>query len=198
MTISLSLKPTRNILLIATIALLIVFGGMFILHAVPAAIKGKVANGLLADLVVTLPVFFYFIIIRPLKIRAYKLLFVVTVCCGIAYLILPQQQREYILQIRKLTALGELLFIGYAVVKIKNLRKAYRTNQALIADPVYNLRAAMAGVLGESLGVKIIASEMAVLRYGLLFWKKEEPALKNSTEISTHKEFGYVAIWCVS
>jgi len=197
MTVSLSVKPARNILLISVIALLIVFGGMFILHAVPVAAKSRVADGFLADLVVTFPVFFYFVIIRPLKIRTYKLLFVVSICCGVAYLILPQQQREYILQIRKFTALAELLFIGYAVVKIKELRKAYRINQTILADPIYNLRAAMAAVLGESLGVKIIASEIAVLRYGLLFWKKEKAVLGNSTAISTHKEFGYIAIWCV-
>jgi hypothetical protein len=125
------------------------------------------------------------------------LLFVISVCFGIAYLVLPQHQREYILQVRKLTALAELIFIAYAVTKLNKLRRTYKEQQALFADPVYNLRAAMAAVIGDSFGIKIIASEMAVLRYGLLFWKKETPAIKYGSTFSTHKEFGYIAIWCI-
>ena len=167
------------------------------LHTVPAAIKNKVANGLLADFVVTFPALYYFIIVRPLKVSVKRMLFVVSICCGFAYMILPQHQREYILQIRKLTAVAELIFIIYAVTQFNKLRRAYKTHQLIFADPVYNLRAAMAEIMGESAGVKIIASEFAVLRYGLFFWKKERSSLKESTAFSTHKEFGYVAIWCV-
>lgn len=167
------------------------------LHTVPLSVKNKIANGLLADFVITFPVLFYFIIVRPLKLSAKRMLLVVSLCCGVAYLVLPQQQKEYILQIRKLTAVAELLFIIYAVTKFNKLRKAYKANQLILTDPIYNLRTAMAEVMGESVAVKVIASELAVLRYGLLFWRKETPALKASRSFSTHKEFGYVAIWCI-
>jgi len=46
-------------------------------------------------------------------------------------------------------------------------------------------------------GVKIIASELAVLRYGLLFWKKEASAENAGKNFTTHKEFGYVPLWCI-
>jgi hypothetical protein len=191
------LKSNRNIVLITVLALLIFLGGTFMLHTVPLSVKNKVANGLLADFVITFPVLFYFIIVRPLKVSVKRMLFVISLCCGFAYLVLPQHQREYILQIRKLTAAAELLFIIYAVTKFNKLRKAYKANQLILTDPIYNLRTAMAEVMGESVAVKIIASELAVLRYGLLFWRKETPALKASRSFSTHKEFGYVAIWCI-
>lgn len=167
------------------------------LHTVPLPVKNKVANGLLADFVLTFPALYYFLIVRPLKVSIRRMLLVVSLCCGFAYLVLPQHQREYILQIRKLTAIAELLFIIYAVTKFNNLRKSYKAHQLLLTDPVYNLRAAMAEVMGESAAVKIIASELAVLRYGLLFWRKETPAIKAGRSFSTHKEFGYVAIWCI-
>lgn len=170
---------------------------MFLLHTVPLAVKDKIADGLLADFVITFPALYYFIIVRPLKISPKKLLWVITVCCGVAYLVLPQHQRQYILQVRKLTAVAELIFIIYAVTKFNKLRLSYKAHQILFADPIYNLRVAMADVMGESFGVKIVASELAVLRYGLLFWKKERSALKNSKAFSTHKEFGYIALWCI-
>jgi hypothetical protein len=194
---ALLLKSNRNIILIIVLALLIFLGGTFILHTVPLTIKNKVANGLLADFVITFPALYYFIIVRPLKISARRMLFVVSLCCGFAYLVLPQHQKDYILQIRKLTAAAELLFIIYAVSKFNTLRKAYKAHQLLLTDPIYNLRAAMAGVIGESAAVKIIASELAVLRYGLLFWRKETPAIETNNSFSTHKEFGYVAVWCI-
>ncbi|MDB4921874.1 hypothetical protein [Mucilaginibacter sp.] len=194
---ALLLKSNRNIILITVLALLIFLGGTFILHTVPLTIKNKVANGLLADFVITFPALYYFIIVRPLKISVRRMAFVVSFCCSFAYLVLPQHQKDYILQIRKLTAVAELLFIIYAVSKFNTLRKAYKANQLLLTDPIYNLRAAMAEVIGESAAVKIIASELAVLRYGVLFWRKETLAIKTNSSFSTHKEFGYVAIWCI-
>ncbi|MDP9081740.1 MAG: hypothetical protein M3O71_30370 [Bacteroidota bacterium] len=190
-------KPTRNIIIISAIALLIFFGGMLMLHVVPIAVKDKIADGLLVDFVITFPALYYFIIIRPLKISPKKLMLVISLCCGVAYLVLPQHQRDYILQIRKLTAVAELAFIIYAITKFNKLNIAYKAHQAVFADPIYNLRSAMADVMGESLGVKVIASELAVLRYGLLCWKKEKTAQKDTTSFTTYKDFGYIALWCV-
>jgi uncharacterized membrane protein YidH (DUF202 family) len=194
---ALSIRTNRNIVLISAIALVIFFGGLSLLHIVPASIKDKVADGLLADFMVTFPVLYYFIIIRPLKTSARRLFVVISLCSVVAYLVLPQQQKGYILQLRKLSALAELLFIIYAITKFNKLRTFYKMHQATLPDPIYNLRSAMADVLGDSLAIKIIASELAVLKYGLLFWQKEQSGLKESRSFSTHKEIGYIAIWCI-
>ena len=125
------------------------------------------------------------------------MLLVLTLCCGVAYLVLPPHQRQMILQVRKLTALAELLFIVYAITKIKKIRAAYKIEQLKFADPLFNLRNSMCQVFGDTLLVKVLASELAVLRYGLLFWKKEKPVSKSTVAFSTHRESGYVAIWCI-
>ncbi|MDB5017146.1 MAG: hypothetical protein JWQ84_1978 [Mucilaginibacter sp.] len=192
-----SLKLNRNIYFITALAFTIFIGGTFMLHVVPPAATNKIANGLLADFVVTFPVLYYFIIVRPLKKSAKSILLVVSICCFVAYVILPQHQKDYILQVRKLTALAELGFIIYALTKLKKINHSYKIHQSVMADPIYNLRSAMADVLGESLAIKVLAAELAVLRYGLLFWRKEKSTLKKSIDFSTHKEAGYVAIWCI-
>ncbi len=193
-TISLSLN--RNIISIILIACAIFFGGLTILHAVPLAVRDKVANGLLADFVLTFPVLFYFVIVRPLKVSAKSLFLVFSVCCALAYLVLPQQQRDYILQIRKLSVLAELFVIGYAVMQFKKIKAAYNLYHVAFADPIYNLRLSMADALGNSPAIKVLAAEVAVLRYGLLFWKREKTDAQYKA-FSTHKDCGYVAIWCV-
>jgi hypothetical protein len=194
--IAIPLRLNRNIVSIILIACAIFFGGLAVLHAVPLAVRGKVANGLLADFVLTFPVLFYFVIVRPLKVSAKSLFLVFSVCCGLAYLVLPQQQRGYILQVRKLSVLAELFVIGYAVTQFKKIRAAYYLHHTAFADPIYNLRLSMGDVLGNSPAIKVLAAEVAVLRYGLLFWKKEkvDPQYKS---FSTHKDCGYAAIWCV-
>ncbi|MEN0056892.1 MAG: hypothetical protein AAGC65_24650 [Mucilaginibacter sp.] len=194
---ALPLKLNRNIILITLIALIIFIGGLLLLHSVAYQIKDKVASGLLADFVITFPVLYYLIMVRPLKLPLKRMLLVISICSAVAYLVLPAHQREYILQLRKLTAAAEILFIIYTVSQIRKLNAFYKTHQATLPDPIYNLRAAMAHVLGDSLPVKLIASELAVLRYGLLCWRKEKSSLKVLHNFSTHKETGYIAIWCI-
>jgi hypothetical protein len=192
---TISLKSNRNIVFITAIALIIFLGGTFMLHLVPAAAKNKIANGLLADFMITFPVLFYLIIVRPLKVPLKSMILVFSLCCAVAYLLLPAHQREYILQVRKLTALAEVGFIIYAAAQFNKIRAAYKIHHSNFADRIYNLRAAMADVLGDSLPIKTLASELAVLRYGLLFWRKEKTNIKESTAFSTHKESGYIALW---
>jgi hypothetical protein len=194
---AIQLKSNRNILFMTAIALTIFLGGTFMLHMVPAAAKNKIANGLLADFTITFPILYYLIIVRPLKVPLKSILLVLSLCCVVSYLVLPAHQRGYILQIRKLTFAAEILFIVYAVTKFNKIRAAYKIHQLNFADPIYNLRAAMADVLGDTLPIKVLASELAVLHYGLLFWKKEKSNIKESVAFTTHKESGYIALWCI-
>jgi len=190
-------KSARNILFITAIAFTIFLGGTIALHFVTSTAKDKIASGLLADFVITFPALYYLIIVRPLKVPAKSTFLVLSACCVIAYLVLPPHQRQYILQVRKLTSLVEVAFIIYAVTKFNKIRAAYKIEQLNFADPVYNLRSAMADVLGDTFLIKVLASELAMLRYGLLFWKKEKAVSNESISFSTHKESGYVAIWCI-
>lgn len=193
----LTLKPSRNTLWIGLIAIAIFAGGAVVIHLAPLVARGKIANGLLADFMITFPVSYYLIVLRPLKKSAKGLLLILSICCALAYIILPQQQRDYILQIRKLSIFIELAFIVYAISRFNKIRASYKTQQLKLPDPIYNLRFALAEVLGNSLPVKALSTELAVLRYGILFWKKEKPQQNENQVFTTHKDSGYIAIWCV-
>ena len=192
-----SLKLNKNVISIILLAVAIFSCGLLIMHKAAPAHRDEIATGFLFDLLITFPVCYYFIIVRPLKKSGRGMLLVLTLCYGVAYLVLPAHQRQMILQVRKLTALAELLFIVYAITKIKKIRAAYKIEQLAVADPLFNLRNSMCQVFGDILLVKVLASELAVLRYGLFFWKREKTVSKSTVTFSTHRESGYVAIWCI-
>ena len=192
-----SINKSRSILLVAAIAFTLFAGGAFMLRLVPSYARDKIADGLLADCLITFPAVYYFIIVRRLKTPVRSMGLVVTLSCIIAYFLLPEHQRGYILQVRKLISVAEALLIIYCITKFRKIRTAYRADQSHFPDPVYNLRSAVAEVLGRSLPLKLISSEVAMLRYGLFFWKKEKAYPAGGVIFSTHKESGYVAVWCI-
>ena len=194
---SIALKPSKNIISITILAVAIFAGGLLMMNNVEISHRDKIATGFLCDLLITFPLCYYFVIVRPLKKPVKSILLVLTICCGVAYLVLPAHQRSFILQLRKFTMAAELLFIVYAVAKIRKIKAAYKVHQLRFPDPLYNLRSSMADVFGDILPVKVLASELAVLRYGLMFWRREKRASEGSMTFSTHKESGYLAVWCI-
>ncbi|MHB8209427.1 hypothetical protein [Mucilaginibacter sp.] len=158
--------------------------------------QDAVASGFLFDMVITFPVAWYFLVIRPLKLRRWSILLVITCCCTAAYLILPAHQRHYILQLRELIALPELGLLIYTLSKVRHIRRKYRQLQAALPDVAYNLHKSMATVMGNTNAVKIMASELTILRFGFFFWKKQS-APSTSRRFSIHREIAYASLFGV-
>ncbi|MEO3402610.1 hypothetical protein AAFN85_01830 [Mucilaginibacter sp. CAU 1740] len=196
MTLSVSVVH-KNIWFTIGIAFTILITGLILIHNVTPAKTDIVATGFLMDLVITFPVAYYLLIIRPLKQKTWRIMLVITCCCGVAYLILPAHQRSYIIQLRKFTAGLELGMLIYCISKIRHIKKEYRKLQAEFPDVAFNLHKSMAAIMGDGVAVKIMASEVTILRFGLLCFKKERAALPDYKRFSVHKESGYAALFGV-
>ena len=146
----LSFTISRNLVLAAIIALIILFIGLFVIHHAPLAKKDIIATAFLFDLVITFPMAWYFIVIRPLRLRKWGIFLVFTLCCGVAYLILPAHQQSYIIRIRKLVIVPELAMLVYGIIKARKIKAEYRRLQADFPDTAYNLYRSMAIVFGEN------------------------------------------------
>jgi len=192
-----NLRSVVHISFIVAFAILLVTGTPYLLHHVTTNIHNSVANGLLADMLVTFPAAYYFLIIRPFKLRIRNLILVVTCCCGVAYLIMPLQQQLYILQIRKATFLLELGIVVYAISKIKSIKKEYAQLQAQLPDNAFHLQQSISKVLGNSLAIRMLSSEITVLRFGLLCWLKANNVARGARSYSTYKQSGYAAMFGV-
>lgn len=186
-----------NIGVVILLAVILIVGGPYLLHHIASAQYNSVANGLLADMLITFPAVYYFFIIRPLKLRAWNLLLVITCCCGAAYLILPPQQQQYIIQVRKLSVLAELGVVIYAFSKINKIRTEYRRLQMELPDTAHHLQQSITTVLGNKLAIRMLACELTVLRFGLLCWQKVALIRPGAKRFSTHRDSGYVALFGV-
>lgn len=187
----------RNIFIISSIAVVILLFGLFVLHQLPLAKRTLVANALLFDILLTFPGAFYFLIIKPMKIRKSAMLLVFSCCCLAAYLILPPQQKAYVLEVRRLISLLELGFIVYMVVKIRSIRQVYLAKQAVFPDFVHNFRESMTEVLGDLRAVKFLAAELTIFRYSWLAWKKEQQPAAVHQRFTVHREAGYMALFSI-
>ncbi|WP_214071300.1 hypothetical protein [Mucilaginibacter sp. dw_454] len=181
--------------LLAALAVLIV--GSFIVHHVDPIKRDLVATAFLGDIVFTIPVIYYFLLIRPGKVRKWSIVLVFSICCGVAYLILPAHQRTYIIQLRKLSAGLEIGVIVYALSKIRQIKREYRALQNQIPDFAYNLKQSMGAALGNHPAVKFLATEVTMLRFGLLFWMKPQAVSSEIKPFSNHRESGYGALFGV-
>jgi hypothetical protein len=85
----------------------------------------------------------------------------------------------------------------YLTIKARKIRAEYRRLQATFPDIAYNLYKSMETVLGNKLYVKIVASEITVLRFGLLCWKKQKPMPVEAKKYTTYKESGYIVLFGV-
>lgn len=167
------------------------------MHHVPVDKKDMVATAFLGDIVITFPVAYYFLLMRPLKLKKRSLFLVTSCCLVVAYFILPAHQQGYIAQIKKLTMFAELGVLIYAVSKIKRINTIYK--QLKTAEPYnpYLLRKSMVEILGDSIGIKLMASEIGMLKFGLMPFGKKEAIPPTATGYSIHKEAGYIAMFSI-
>lgn len=194
---SISTPIPKNVWFTALIALAILFCGLFLLQHVPLIKRDAVATALLVDMVLTFPVAYYFLLVRPLKLRKWSMVFVFTCCCAVAYLVLPVHQKYYVLQLRSLSGMLELGAILYAISKIRKIAAAFQKSEAAFPNFAYNLYQSMAAVLGNGTAIKLLTTELIVLRFGLFCWKKPGRNPKAISSYTVYKESSYTTLFGV-
>ncbi|MCJ8210206.1 hypothetical protein MUY27_10830 [Mucilaginibacter sp. RS28] len=196
-TLSLSPRFYRNALYLTGLGAGILVFGLFILYRLPVTKQNMMADALLADMVISFPLAYYLLMIKPFKLRKTGVLLVISICCLMAWLILPPRQQSYIVQLRHLISLVELGFVVYAIAKIRRIRAIYQSKQALFPDSAYHLQESMVEVLGHLRPVKLLAAELAVLRYSIFAMRRERKSQVRYLSFSVYKESGYIGLFSV-
>lgn len=93
--------------------------------------------------------------------------------------------------------LSELIIISYGIIKIRTIIAEYKKLSLGFHDFIYNIRGAFDKVFGKFALTPIIAGEIAIVRYGLLFWLGGKEVVQRQNYYSTYKKSGYIAIWCI-
>ncbi len=156
------------------------------------------ALALTMDMVVILPAFFYFWIVRKRRLPPLAFVPVFILAIVIAGIILPATQQTYLDLIKKLIPLLEVLVLGFLVIKIRAISKHYRAGKLTAIYSTDALVASFQRVLGASTPTNILVTELLLLYHAFGGWFKKFTSRDPDHAIfSYHRRVGYTAIMCV-
>jgi hypothetical protein len=147
--------PTR---LFALIALTIVIVCTVIVRTSSHA--DIAAWGVTFDLTLTIPLVWYFVVVRSGTARPMTLAPVFVVCMMLAALVVPRGQQQFLHDLRYLSAPLEivtLIFLGRRLAKVRDVESATRA------------------MFGHSRAADFVASEVSILWYAVFCWRTKPP-----------------------
>lgn len=104
-----------------------------------------------------------------------------------AHLLLPEQGESYL----KIAELGlvpvELFVLVFVTIKVRQVRRGYREARGPEAEFQQTLEAVLASVFDHPRFVRILATELSIIHYGLFAWRKR-PLYTTNDDIFTYDQ----------
>ena len=102
-----------------------------------------------------------------------------------AHLLLPEQGESY-LKIAELALVPiEIFVLVFVTIKVRQVRRGYREARGPEAEFQQTLEAVLASVFDHPRFVRILATELSIIHYGLFAWRKR-PRYTTNDEIFTY------------
>lgn len=130
------------------------------------------AWGVTFDLVLTIPLLWWGLVVLPGRARALTLAPVFLVCLALASKIVPGN--GFLDDLRYLAIPAELLLIGALVQRVRAVAK----NKVATDDPYVRIQHAARSLMGNGMFAEVVASEVTLLYYALFCWRKQPPAVE--------------------
>lgn len=153
-----------------------------------AARPDVVGAALAADLVVTAPAAYWWLVVRPGAARARTLLPVVALSVAGAKLVLPAGHQSFVGLVRWATAPVELLLVAWAA------RTVARALRAPGGDVAEALDAELVRALGDRAAAHVVAAELATLHYALL---ARRPRAASGEAFTQSAAFPAACVWAL-
>lgn len=184
-----------SVFLFGLIAGLVAIVAVFASGWIPAVPQPDLLAAAIAiDLLITVPVAFYFLVGRRYSLPLPAYAPVVGAGWLIAYLILPGGHRSPLL----IAEAGAVIFEVAIVVWItRKVWKAARSPGAANADPLSNLRRIAGETIGNRWLGSVAGTEIAVFFYSLFSWRSRPSIPQGAAAFTYHKGSGQVAITLV-
>ncbi|MGB0864457.1 MAG: hypothetical protein ACPGXZ_16150 [Saprospiraceae bacterium] len=142
------------------------------------------------DLVIGIPVLYYFLIIKKTEIPLASILVLYLGMVTLTGFLMPNN--PYIHWFEWSLILTEGLLIGIVVFNFRKIIRIYRAESPKKADFIVNLETAFTAVLGKASG--FLTGEIAIMRY-CFYWKAPIEAFEEHQIFTMHKKSGAVAIY---
>jgi hypothetical protein len=169
---------------------------LFVVHALPQAPHPDVvAAALTLDLMVIVPLLYYGLLVRRKRWPAVTVAPVFLLSLGAASLVVPAGHHGMLDILTLLSALVEVLLLGYVGLKVARTVRRFRTQEAGVDLDVFErLRTSLRETLGNRFAADVLASEVGLFYYALFSWRAAAPAGLKHRAFSYHQQSGYDAI----
>lgn len=184
-----------------SVAIFILFAALVALTAFVSAVwipsapqPALLAAAVAIDLLITVPVAFYFLVARRYSLSLLAFAPVIGAGWLIAYLVLPEGHRSPLLVAEAGVLVFEIAIVAWIARKVW---KAAKSPGDELEDPLSRLRR----FAGETVGIRRLGSvagtELAVLFYSLFSWRSRPIVPEGAAAFTYHKKSGQVAITLV-
>ncbi|MBD2768821.1 hypothetical protein IC235_13075 [Hymenobacter sp. BT664] len=192
MTLSHPLARLRPLLWFGALLALIVFIEHLVTTLPAFSQRPALPAAVTFDLLVFVPGLFYFLVVRRLRLPVTSVVGAFGACVALGYWLIPVGQQQYLRPASHLLPLLEVGVVGWALVNLRRISRAYCGAREQHADFPANLSTAFEQVLGYALAP--LVSEISMFRYALLGWWVRLESREEETAFTSHRESGFTAL----
>ncbi len=147
------------------------------------------AWGVTFDLTISIPLLYWFFVVRGGKARPLTIVPVFLIGTMIATRLIPAHQQQFLRQLGLIAVpAAELLLIGALVSRVL----AVRRQRSTASDPYERIAAAAKTMAGEGVVADVIASEIATFYYAFFGWRQKPEA--HARALTFHERNGWGTI----
>jgi hypothetical protein len=148
-----------------------------------------IAWGVTMDLMLTIPLLYYLVIVRMRVARPITLVPVFVACAAVATLVLPRAYQQTQHALRLVVAPVEVVLIILIIRKLVAMRR-HETH----GDPAERFRAAADQILGNGPVSAFVATEVAIIWYAFFGWNRKPEISEGSHAFTVHERSGWGSV----
>ena len=187
----------RPVLAFAALLVLVVGAEHAIVQRPVFAQQPALPWAVLCDVLVGLPLLFYWLVMRPYRLSPLLLGTVVGACVAMAYWLLPAPQWPPVLRLQLLPIGLEAFTLLAVATRGRRLVRAWHAAGATETQRLPRLR--LAAELGLGKAGPLLIAELDMLRFAVLgWWEAVPPVPPGTAAFSSHRESGFGALLVVA
>lgn len=149
------------------------------------------AWGVTFDLTISIPLLYWFFVVRSGKVRPLTVLPVFLIGTMIATRLIPGSQQQFLRQLGLVVVpAAELLLIGALVSRVLAARK----QRSASSDPYERIATAAKTLAGEGVVADVITSEIATFYYAFFGWKQQPEPRERAVTFHERNGWGTILV----
>lgn len=185
---TLSLNKSTSLLLFGGLALTLLIVEFFIVQTPYLGDSNFLPLAITLDIVIGVPVLFYFLIIRKFQLQLTTLLVVYLISVGLARLILPDAYEGHLFWFEMSLIFTELTIFGVLLFNIRRVIKQFKIERRHQNDFLINLERSFEKVMKKKLAP--VVGEIAMVRYAFFWWRIKSEYLPHQYPFTMHRKSG--------